>query len=135
MYKTYRLAQGWLSSWSPWRASVGVYCLLSYLAQKNSALPYRYWHDAKHTTQYFMLFTSFDTVYTTIHQTYMFRNLIPCTKKHCKTIIDRSMKIKNYFTLMSLSKIEEPFKISLASVYIYVHLYIYIIIGIWVKLS
>lgn len=34
---------------------------------------------------------------------------------------------------MSLSKIEEPFKISL--VYIYVQLYIYIIIGIWVKLN
>lgn len=66
---------GWLLSWVPWRASVSVYCLLSYLAQKNSARPYQYWHDAKHTTQYFMLFTSFDTVYTTIHQSYMFCHL------------------------------------------------------------
>lgn len=36
---------------------------------------------------------------------------------------------------MSMSKIEDPFKISLASVYIYVQLYTYIIIGIWVKLN
>lgn len=36
---------------------------------------------------------------------------------------------------MYLSKIEEPFKISLAPVYIYFQLYIYIIIGIWVKLN
>lgn len=45
------------------------------------------------------------------------------------------MKLENYFTFMSLSKIEEPFEISLASVNIYVLLYIYIIIGIWVKLN
>lgn len=84
----------------------------------HSALPYQYWHDAKHTTQYFMLFTSFDTVYTTIHQTYMFSNLIPCTKtrlklclkKHCKTIIYRSMNLKIILLSCLWAKLKSPSK-------------------------